>query len=334
MAPRLLLDAITDVPGIKVGHWTDRRAATGCTVVLYEEGAVGGADVRGGAPGTYLTEFLRPGNLEMDVHAVLLTGGSAFGLEAAFGVMRWCEEHGIGDEFGGVRVPIVAGAVIFDLNIGRGDVRPNAAAGYAAARAAHGGRVRQGSVGAGTGATVAKLLGPGRRLKGGLGTAAEGFGDGLIVGALFVVNAVGEVVDSLDGSVVAAPRGDDGGFVDSLEELRRRGDGPVGGNTTIGVVATNARLTRERAARLAAVCHDGLARAVRPAHTPVDGDTIFVLATGERTLPPGSDVALEAFACRAVERSVVNGVRAATSLAGVPSVSDWLRSGGAGAAEQ
>jgi len=320
--PRSRFDAITDVPGIKVGHWTDRRAATGCTVVLCERGATGGVDVRGAAPGTIETDFLRPGNLGPPLHAVLLTGGSAFGLAAAVGVMRWCEEHGIGFEFGGARVPLVAGAVIFDLATGRGDVRPDAAAGYKAAAAAKAGRVAEGSVGAGTGATVAKLLGGGRALKGGVGSASEAFGGGLIVGALVAVNCVGEVVDSRDGSVVAAPREAAAAFA-AIDQALREGAEPPRGNTTIGVVATNARLTREQANRLAAVAHDGLARAVRPAHTQHDGDTLFAMATGEAEMAARQVTALEHFACRALERAIVKAVLAATSLAGVPSVREW-----------
>src|SRR6266508_2534196 len=195
------LDAITDVTGIKVGHWTDKQAATGCSVVLCEQGAVGGVDVRGAAPGTFETDALRPGYMVPTVHAILLTGGSAFGLNAAAGVMRWCEEHGIGFSFGGSVIPIVSGAVIFDLGIGRRDVRPNSESGYAAAAAAKTGRVAEGSVGVGTGATVAKLMGREFWLKGGVGTASDALDEGIVVAALVAVNAVGDVIDSRDGSV-------------------------------------------------------------------------------------------------------------------------------------
>jgi L-aminopeptidase/D-esterase-like protein len=318
--PKQPLDAITDVPGIKVGHWTNRRAATGCTVVVCEAGAIGGVDVRGGAPGTIGTDGLRVGMMSLGVNAVLLTGGSSFGLAAAAGVMRWCEENGIGATFGRNRIPIVSGAVIFDLGIGRADVRPDAAAGYTAASRAKGGRVAEGSVGAGTGATVAKLSGA--PVKGGIGTASETFGDGIIVGALAVVNAIGDIIDSTDGSVVAGSSLRGGGFGDSLETLRRRPSEPPAGNTTNVVVATNARLTREQANRLATIAHDGMARAIRPVHSPGDGDTVFALATGEREIAPLAMIALETFAALAVERAIVKGVRAATSLAGVPSVSD------------
>jgi L-aminopeptidase/D-esterase-like protein len=314
-------DAITDVPGIKAGHCTDLDAVTGCTVVLCERGAMGGVDVRGGAPATLGTDALKPGTLVEAVHAVLLAGGSAFGLDAASGVLRWCEERGIGISFGGSVIPIVAGAVIFDLGIGRSDVRPDADAGYRAAAAATGGAVAQGSVGAGTGATVAKAGGPERATKGGLGSASEVTDSGLIVGALFVVNAVGEVLQ--DGRVIAGPRMDDGSFGDSMTMLRERAQQQTPQNTTIGVVATNARLTKEQANRLAMVAHDGLARAVRPAHTLYDGDTIFALATGERELNAGDMGALEILAPRAVERAIIKAVREATSLGGVPAIRDW-----------
>jgi len=322
--PRLR-DAITDVAGIKVGHWTDRRAATGCTVVLCERGAVPGVDARGGAPGTRETDLMRPGMMVQEVHAVLLTGGSAFGLDAAAGVMRWCEERGIGLRFGGSVIPIVGAAVLFDLGVGRRDVRPDAAAGYAACQAANGGRVAEGSVGAGTGATVAKMGGPGAALKGGVGTASEDAGDGLVVAALVAVNAAGEVFDGSTGTVVAGPRAPGGGFQDTYA-LARRGRGPEpGANTTIGVVATNAALSKEQTNRLATVAHDGLARAVRPAHTLADGDTIFALATDAVPLPNnGSARVIEALAPLAVERAILKAVRAAKSLAGIPSASDWL----------
>lgn len=315
-------DAITDVQGIKVGHWTDLGAATGCTVVLCKAGVMGGVDVRGGGPGTRETDLLRTGTAAREVHAVLLAGGSVFGMEAATGVIRWCEEQGIGVRFGGNRIPIVPGVVIFDLGIGKSDVRPDAEAGYVAAGRAKSGRVTEGTIGAGTGATVAKLLGPRSRLKGGIGTASESFGDGLIVGALVVVNALGDIIDSRDGSVVAGSSGRNGEFADSIEALRRRSTAPSLGNTTNAVVVTNARLTKEQANRLATVAHDGLARAIRPVHTQADGDTVISLATGEREISIPAMLALEAFAALAVERAIVKGVIAATSLAGVRSVTE------------
>lgn len=354
-----LRDAITDVPGIRVGHWTDRRAATGCTVVLCTGGAVGGVDVRGAAPGTRETDLLRPENLVEEVHAVLLTGGSAMGLDAAGGVMRYLREHDYGFRLGPHIVPIVPAAVLFDLGVGR-ERWPDAEAGYRAARGATRGNVAEGSVGAGTGATIAKLTGPARRLKGGLGTASEQLDTGVIVGAIVAVNAVGIVRDSSTGTVVAgvrdlgdapARRGrrrrpfiDIDGFLRTGRPWRQPEDSATpeatseeplavaegsagagaGANTTIAVVATNARLTKAQANRLATVCHDGFARAIWPVHTRGDGDTIFALATGEADVEGAGILALEAMATRAVERAIVRAVRLATGLAGVPSVSEWL----------
>jgi L-aminopeptidase/D-esterase-like protein len=324
------MDAITDVPGIKVGHWNDRRGCTGCTVVLCEAGAVPGVDVRGAAPGTRETDLMRPGAFVQEVHAVLLTGGSAFGLDAAAGVMRWCEERGIGLRFGGSTIPIVPAAVIFDLPLGRRDARPNADSGYAACEAARPGRVREGSVGAGTGATVAKAGGPGTNLKGGIGTASAELPGGLIIGAIVAVNAVGEVIHTPTGEVVAGPRNlHAGGFRSSFDLILEAVEQPPpGSNTTIGVIATNARLTKEQSNRLATVGHDGIARAIRPAHTSADGDTLFALATGGLELPERAGLrALETFAPLVVERAIVKAVRAATSLGGVPSAADWLAAG-------
>ena len=278
-------------------------------------------DVRGGAPGTRETDVLRPGNLVDRAHAVLLTGGSAFGLDAATGVMRFLEERGFGFPTPGGPVPIVVGAVLYDLSIGRADVRPDADAGYEACRAARAGRFAQGSVGAGTGATVGKALGPARAVKGGIGSAAEALPGGVVVGALVAVNCFGEVVDPDSGGVLAGPRDDKGGFASTLDALRRWPPSVAFGvtNSTIGVVATNARLTREQAYRLAVMAHDGLARAVRPTHTPVDGDVFFALATGSGE--QGADIiALGALAARAVERAIVRGVTEARGLAGVPSM--------------
>ena len=320
------LDAITAVPGLRVGHWTNRRAATGCTVVLSEGGAVAAVDVRGGAPGTRETDVLRLGNLVENAHAVLLSGGSAFGLDAAAGVMRFLEERGVGFPTPGGPVPIVVGAVLYDLSIGRTDVRPDAEAGYAACRAARAGRLAQGSVGAGTGATVGKALGPGRAVKGGIGSAAEALAGGIVVGALVAVNCFGEVIDPDRGCVLAGPRDEKGGFASTLDVLRSRPPSLLFGatNSTIGVVATSARLTREQVYRLAVMAHDGLARAVRPAHTPVDGDVFFALATGA-TEAAVDIIAVGALAARTVERAIVRGVTEAQGLAGVPSLGE-LRS--------
>lgn len=319
-----LRDAITDVAGLRVGHWTDRRGATGCTVVLCPpEGATAACAVLGGAPGTRETDALAPGNLVQRAHAVLLTGGSAFGLDAAAGVMHWLEERGIGFAVRQTRVPIVPAAVIFDLGIGDPAARPDAAAGYAACEAA-GVAVAQGSVGAGTGATVAKLAGC--PMKGGLGTASEPLADGAVVGALVVVNAVGEIVDPDTGAVVAPTRRPDGSRADPWEYLRTRpvpaqvAAAPVvpAENTTIAVVATDLPLTHDQLLRVALMAHTGLARAIRPSHTPADGDTVFALATGGAAGATVDLMAVGALAARALERAALKGVRAATSLAGVP----------------
>jgi len=317
-------DAITDVPGIAVGHWTNREAATGCTVVIPEHGAVGGIAVRGGAPGTRETDLLYPGRLAQKIHAVMLSGGSAFGLESATGAVRWLEERGQGIAFGGAIIPLVPAAILFDLNIGRSDVRPDAAAGYAACQAATTGTVAQGSVGAGTGATVGKALGIDKAVKGGLGTASERGPGGLVVGAIVACNAAGDVLDPATGRLVAGPRRDGGGFEDTVELLRqgRAVRQQAAQNTTIAVIATNLTLTKEQACRLASTAHDGLARAVRPAHGLTDGDAVFALATGELEAAPGPLWAVEALAARALERATLRSVLLAEGLAGVPSVRD------------
>jgi L-aminopeptidase/D-esterase-like protein len=284
-------------------------------------------DVRGAAPGTRETDLLRPGNLVEEVHAVLLTGGSAFGLDAAAGVMRYLEERGSGLRFGGRIIPIVPAAVLFDLGLGR-PRHPDANAGYRAARAARGAAVAEGSVGAGTGATVAKFAGADRRLKGGLGTASELLPGGLVVGAVAAVNAVGAIRDPRNGRVIAAPRSGPRRFANVERTLRAaRGQpavaAPTPENTTLAVVATNARLTKTQANRLATVAHDGFARTIWPAHTRADGDTIFVLATGEVEIDAPRYMPLEAMATLAVERAVLNGVTAAQGLAGTPSAAEW-----------
>jgi L-aminopeptidase/D-esterase-like protein len=301
---------ITDVPGIRVGHWTDPVALTGCTVVLCPEGTVGSGDVRGGAPGTRETDLLRPGMLVEEVQAVLLTGGSAFGLAAADGVVRWLEEQGRGFDAGVARVPIVPAAVLFDLGIGDPSVRPGPEQGYAACRAASD-AVPEGNVGAGTGATVAKLRGPDGAVKGGVGTAAQRAGD-LVVAALAAVNALGEVIEE-DGSILARSR---------VPEAAAGAAGPAnpdqtafGTNTTLVVVATNGRLSKERAHLLAGAAHEGIGAAVRPTHTLHDGDTVFTLATG------GIDAAqreVERLAVSVVAEAIRRGVRAAAGVPGAP----------------
>jgi L-aminopeptidase/D-esterase-like protein len=308
-------NAITDIPGIRVGHATDKEAMTGCTVVLCPpQGAVGGVDQRGGAPGTRETDLLRPMHLVHRVHAILLTGGSAFGLEAAGGVVRWLEEQGIGYDTGVVKVPIVPAAVIFDLGIGRADVRPDAAMGYAACQAATGGPVSEGSVGVGTGCSVGAVLGVARSSKAGLGTASMDLGGGLAVAAIVAVNAFGDVIDPRNGQILAGARTLRGeGFADTLATMK----GMMGkailrfatrGQSVVGVVATNARLTKEEANKVAQMAHNGLARTVRPAHTMLDGDTFFALATGQKQ---GDVNLIGAYAAEVVAEAIVRSVTAA-----------------------
>lgn len=320
-----MTQGITGVQGIEVGHHTNAAAATGCTVVMAREGAVAGVDVRGGAPGTRETDLLRPGNRVDRVHAVLLSGGSAFGLDAAAGVMRYLEERGIGFVAGPAIVPIVPAAILYDLSLITHQVRPGPEEGYAACLDCSDGAVEEGSVGAGTGATVAKQLGMVRALKGGLGTSRIKLPDGPTVGAIMAVNAFGGVVDHRTGELVAGPRREErSGFHDPVDLLINSGDAvePVPlANTTIGVVATDATLTTDQAHHLARVAHDGLALAVRPCHTIRDGDTIFVLATGKT----GGDLDLTrigAATTEVVAQAVLRAVRKARGLGGVPSVSE------------
>ena len=311
-------NAVADVPGISVGHYTDAESATGCTVVLCGRGTLG-------------TDFLRPTSLFAEVHAVLLTGGSAFGLDAASGVMRFLEERAIGLSFGGGTVPIVAAAVLFDLGVVTADVRPGPDEGYRACFDASTSPVPEGSVGAGTGATVGKLMGADRAMKGGIGTASVELGDGLIVGAIVAVNALGDVVEPDTGALVAGPRGEDGAMQHSLRLLTSPGFKRAGQsraqNTTIGVVATNARLGKEQANKLASMAHDGIALAVRPAHMMGDGDTMFAVATGGLDEETGMD-RLCAATVVATSRAIVSGVRSATGLGGIPGVADRTEDAG------
>jgi L-aminopeptidase/D-esterase-like protein len=316
--------AITDIADLKVGHFTDTRRPTGCTVLLCEPGATCGVDVRGAAPGTRETDLLAPTNVIEQVHALLLAGGSAFGLAAADGVMRWLDERGHGVPVGpvdtatgrAVRVPIVPAAVLFDLWVGDSSIRPDSAAGYAACEAASATAPAQGCVGAGAGATVGKLFGIERAMKGGIGSASIRVG-AITVGALVAVNAIGDVVDPTSGRVIAGARGDDGRTpLDSMAAIRA-GRLPErlleGMATTIGIVATDALLTKAQATRLAAMAHDGLARAINPVHTLTDGDTLFALATGGSGLP-GNLTVLGALAAEVTARAILNAVRAATGL--------------------
>lgn len=319
-------DAITDVGALEAGHYTDTASATGCTVVLCRKGAVGGVDVRGGAPGTRETDLLRPGNLVERVHAILLAGGSAFGLAADTGVARFLEEQGVGFQVGEARVPIVSAAVLFDLGLVTGKVRPGPDEGYQTCLNSSTGPLEEGSVGAGTGATVAKALGMGCALKEGVGTASYDLGQGIVVGALVAVNAYGGVVDHATGRCIAGPRSHDGaGLHDTVGLLLKEGPllppDPFASNTTIGVVATNARLTKEEANFLARQAHDGLALTIRPSHTLHDGDTIFAMATGAAG-GPCDRTRLSAAAVEVVAQAVIRAVRKARGLGGVPSVAE------------
>lgn len=326
-------NTITDVPGIEVGQAQDEEALTGVTVILCRKGAVGGVDQRGGAPGTRETDLLNPLNMVEKVHAVMLAGGSAFGLDAAGGVMRYLEEQKVGFNVGVARVPIVPAAILFDLALGRADVRPDPEMGYRAAAAANTETVAEGNVGAGTGASVGKIFGMAGAMKSGLGSASLDIGGGIIVGALAAVNAFGDVVDPQTGQIVAGARstklgpltlGSPGYFANTIETLKTFAGRTIMGiatrsNTVIGMVAVNANFDKAESNKIAQMAHDGLARAIRPAHTMLDGDTIFALATGGKS----ADVSIVgAFAAEAFAQACLNAVRAAQSAGGLPGVSE------------
>jgi len=321
-------NTITDVPGIEVGHAQDEQALTGCTVILCRKGAVSGVDVRGGAPGTRETDLLEALNLVQKAHAILLAGGSAFGLDAAGGVMRYLEEQGIGFDTGIAKVPIVPGAILFDLGLGDPGVRPDAEMGYRAAASASSAPPLQGNVGAGCGASVGKVLGMKSAMKSGIGCASMRSG-GLVVAALVAVNAFGDVIDPQSGRILAGARttrlgplqaGAEGYFADTMQVMksfigRTALRFATRSNTVIGVIATNAILTKAEAKKVAGMAHDGVARAIRPAHTMLDGDTIFTLATGARK----ADVStVGAFAAEAMAQSVLAGAKEAAPAGGLP----------------
>ncbi|NKI96781.1 P1 family peptidase [Rhizobacter sp. SG703] len=315
---------LSAVAGLRVGHFTDSRRPTGCTVVLAPAGAVGGVDVRGAAPGTRETDLLSPLNAVEHVHAVLLAGGSAFGLDAAGGVMRWLEERGIGYPVGPHRVPIVPAAILFDLSVGDGRIRPDAAAGYAACEAASDAPCAEGNVGAGAGALVGKLFGLERAMRGGFGHASVTVA-GITVGAWVAVNALGDAVDPRSGRVLAGARTADGlELLDSTQALLR-GELPQsmqpGAATTIGVVGTDAVLTKAQANKLAQTAHDGLARSISPVHTQSDGDTVFALATGASGLVAHPTL-LGTMAAESVARAVVRAIEAATGWGPYPAARD------------
>jgi L-aminopeptidase/D-esterase-like protein len=324
-----LTNAITDVRGIEVGHAQDDEALTGCTVILCRRGAVAGVDVRGGAPGTRETDLLNPVNLVEKVHAIVLSGGSAFGLDAASGVMKYLEENKIGFNTGVAKVPIVPSAILYDLNLGRADVRPDSAMGYRAAASASSSAPDEGNAGVGTGASVGKMFGLSLATKSGVGTASMSIGGGVTVGALVAVNAWGDVVDPQTGEIIAGLRSGKVGplriggkerFADTLAMMKK----PVGrtllgfasrANTVIGVVATNAKLTKAQATKVAQMAQDGIARTIRPAHTMLDGDVLFALSTGARK----ADVTtVGAFAAEAMVEAVLRAVRLAEPAGGLP----------------
>jgi len=319
-----MYNALTDVDGIQVGHWTNLEAATGCTVVLCPDGAVAGVDVRGGAPGTRETALLDPVCMIEHVHAIVIGGGSAFGLAAADGVMRWLEERGYGFDVGVAKVPIVPAAILFDLGIGRADVRPDAAAGYAACEAATNDAVTEGCVGAGTGATAGKMLGFAQATKTGLGSASIKVADGLIVAALVAPNPIGDIYDPSQQKIIAGTRAPEGGFADSVQLMINRAtqNAPTlteGTNTTLAVIATNAKLSKSQATKVAQMAHDGLARTIRPIHTNFDGDTIFALSCGEEE----ADVSLiGTLAADALAQAVVSAALSATGLHGLPAAGE------------
>lgn len=325
-----LQNSITDVPGIAVGHAQDEEGATGCTVIICEKGATGGVDQRGGAPGTRETDAMRPMHLVNSVHAIILSGGSAFGLDAAGGVMRYLEEKRVGYNTGVARVPIVGAAVLFDLSLGDARARPTAEMGYRACQNASAASPLQGNVGAGTGATIGKIMGMGQAMKAGIGSASIEIGSGVIVGALVAVNAFGDVVDPNTGQIIAGARslhkgpiniGSAGYFADTLRVMQsfigRTAFQVVSKqNTVIGVVATNAKLNKEEANKVAQMAHDGLALAIRPAHTMLDGDTIFSMATNQKR----ADVNIVgAFAAQVFAAAIVQAVKNAEPAYGLPS---------------
>jgi L-aminopeptidase/D-esterase-like protein len=312
------MKGLTDIAGIRVGQVSDYQAITGCTAILCEAGAVGGVDIRGSATGTEEIATLDPGHVTPQVHGILLAGGSAFGLEAASGVRRYLERRGVGYPTGAAKVPILPAAILYDLGIGKADVRPNLAMGEAAAAAATDGPVQEGCVGAGTGATVGKILGMKQAMKSGVGSFTVTLANGVLVSALVAVNALGDVRDPATGKIVAGARksAESREFADS-DALMMRGGASFAGvsHTTLAVVATNARLTKVQAAKLAQLGSLGVARAIYPVNTMFDGDITFALSIGDKT----ADVnALGSAAAAAVAQAILRAVRLAKTLGGVP----------------
>jgi L-aminopeptidase/D-esterase-like protein len=324
---------ITDVPGIKVGHAEDLQAITGCTVVLCEKGAIAGVDQRGGAPGTRETDAIRPLHLVNKIQAISLAGGSAYGLDAATGVMKYLEEKGLGFDTGVARVPVVPSAILFDLAIGSAKIRPDANMGYQACLNASTDAVEQGCVGAGTGAMAGNALGPSQATKSGIGSASIDIGGGIIVGAIIAVNPFGDIIDPTNGTIIAGTRsirkgpikiGEEAVFANTRDLLKTTiGKTAISfassHNTVIGVVATNAALDKEETNFLAQMAQDGLPLAIRPAHTLFDGDTLFALSTGSHHVDVN---VIGTFAVEVVAQAILNAVRSATLLGGIPSLNE------------
>jgi len=317
--------SITDVGGLRVGHFTDSRRPTGCTVVIFDKGAAAGVDVRGSAPGTRETDLLNPLNSVQQVNAILLTGGSAFGLDAASGIMRYLEEKGIGFPVGVGVVPIVPAAVLFDLSVGDAKVRPDAHAGYAACEAASSSNVPEGNVGAGAGATVGKLFGMKSAMKSGIGSASIHVSEsGIVVGAMVAVNAVGDVIDRKTGRILAGARAADGsGWLNTMAQILegKLGIARLGENSTIGIVATNATLNKTQMTKVAQMAHDGFARSINPVHTAYDGDTIFAAAIGSVSTKVDHTM-IGALGAEVMARAVNRAVMAAVSIPGYPAYRD------------
>jgi len=314
-------NTITAVPGIKVGHYTDLQAITGCTVILVEDGAVAGVCVSGSAPGTRETDLLKTGNLVQQVHAILLTGGSAFGLDAAAGVMQFLEEKNIGFQTDTINVPIVPSAVIYDLDIGNPHIRPNKEAGYIASSNATTQEVIQGSVGAGTGAMVGKGAGKNYSMKSGVGSSLIDLGKGILVGALSVVNATGDIYEN--GEIIAGAIDENNKFLDIYNLMKKRMfRANPGENTTLSVVATNARLTKEWANKIAQVANDGFARTIKPVHSLFDGDTVFCISTGNVEVDFFDISLISQVAAEAIEKSIINAVKHAQKIDGHLTYSD------------
>lgn len=313
---------VTDIEGIRIGHAENLDAATGCTVILCEEGAVAGVDVRGGAPGTRETDLLNPMNMIEKIHGILLTGGSAFGLDAAGGVMQFLEERGVGFDVGVTKVPIVCGAALFDLVIGDHKVRPNKEMGYKACLNSNNEEVLEGSIGAGTGATIGKVLGPEFAMKGGLGTYTVKVGE-LMVGAIVAVNALGDVIDRESGEVIAGVLNEDKTSLRNTEDIMvamyDNKKNLFNGNTTIGAVITNAKITKGEANKLASMAHNGYARSIYPVHTMHDGDTIFTLATGK--IEADLNV-IGLLAAKVMEKAIVRAIKTSQGILGFKSYND------------